>query len=324
MPSLSFFSVPLRTLLLSLIAIPAGYGAGAAPVRVTVVALGFTLVSLAAAFVAVTWSVRALGTTLITLAVGTLAMTGMRVTSWMAVSDVLFVFSALVLIPQYISGARTQTPMRRSQAIGVLFMTIGGIVGSFFAAAPVRSDANFVSCSSRRCSSLSCSGPWAPSVREIQLVTSAWILSTGISAFWALVDAGRRQGSSKRSRHSSEQSGADQRPCIGTRACVGIGYSAGARGVAGDRRRSPLRCCGERISRGGDWVGGRCGCRPRLRREASCAGSTRRESRSRYSCSSAEWLRGYRCLRRSSDCCTRLYLGARRAMSATSWPCTGP
>jgi O-antigen/teichoic acid export membrane protein len=133
-------------------------------------------------------STRTLASLLILCGAGTLAMTGLRVTNWMALSDVFFVGAALLLIPQVIMRTPERSHVRRVQTRGLCLVIVGGLLGSAVASNELASYAGLARLIVASLALIVLISAWQPSLGELKNVTVAWIASATLSAIWALKD----------------------------------------------------------------------------------------------------------------------------------------
>jgi O-antigen/teichoic acid export membrane protein len=134
-------------------------------------------------------SLRTLATILMLLGAGTLAMNGVRVTSWMAVSDAFFLGAALLVIPGALLKPPRPSAIGRSMKPGLLLIVAGGLLSSFVAENWRESNLNFIKFLVASVLVLALVSAWGPSAVDLRHIMLAWIGSATISAAWALKGA---------------------------------------------------------------------------------------------------------------------------------------
>jgi O-antigen/teichoic acid export membrane protein len=139
-----------------------------------------------AGFIAARFSPRTVASVLIVFGALTLAFTGVRLTSWMTLSDGAFFAAAAVLLLELLW--RRRVPALPSwQVAGLLLLTAGAIVGSAYASNVYASVTNFTKLFVSSALLILLFAAWKATMDELLSVAWAWVVSCTASATWALV-----------------------------------------------------------------------------------------------------------------------------------------
>jgi O-antigen/teichoic acid export membrane protein len=158
------------------------------PTRDATLTVGAITGCILAALIVAARSLRTLGSILILLGAATLAMTGVRVASWMALSDFFFLAAAIVLIPDTLLGLGRPSEVRQRQIIGLALIMTGGLASAFVAENWRTSSVNFVKLLIASALILLLINVWRPTTTDLKRITFAWIGSATASALWAAKD----------------------------------------------------------------------------------------------------------------------------------------